>query len=334
MLKIESMHFYKTIFVLLIMFTNSKLFSYEEGIALNGDLEIYYRDYGPKDAEPILLVQGIGGQLINWPEHLIDFLLDNNFRPIVYDNRDTGLSSRIPSDSFSDAKRDNTIVKNYIRYYLRLPIKSDYTLDDMAVDGISVLNKLDISEAHILGISMGGMIAQIIVSSHPERTKTFTLISSTASTPSPFNGPTRKVRKLLMNRTKNPNSTVDERVARSRKIFTEIGYQGIDLNTEEFYNNVSISIERGGKDDTGFGRQLNAILASQNRLDKVKSISAPTLIIHGLEDPLIKVKNAHKANKLIKGSKLIIIDDMRHLIEPPVFNQFKDDLLEHLEKNK
>ena len=334
MLKIESMHFYKTIFVFLIMFTNSKLFSYEEGIALNGDLEIYYRDYGPKDAEPILLVQGIGGQLINWPEHLIDFLLDNNFRPIVYDNRDTGLSSRIPSDSFSDAKRDNTIVKNYIRYYLRLPIKSDYTLDDMAVDGISVLNKLDISEAHILGISMGGMIAQIIVSSNPERTKTFTLISSTASTPSPFNGPTRKVRKLLMNRTKNPNSTVDERVARSRKIFTEIGYQGIDLNTEEFYNNVSISIERGGKDDTGFGRQLNAILASQNRLDKVKSISAPTLIIHGLEDPLIKVKNAHKANKLIKGSKLIIIDDMRHLIEPPVFNQFKDDLLEHLEKNK
>ena len=334
MLKIESMHFYKTIFVLLIMFTNSKLFSYEEGIALNGNLEIYYRDYGPKDAEPILLVQGIGGQLINWPEHLIDFLLDNNFRPIVYDNRDTGLSSRIPSDSFSDAKRDNTIVKNYIRYYLRLPIKSDYTLDDMAVDGISVLDKLDISEAHILGISMGGMIAQIIVSSHPERTKTFTLISSTASTPSPFNGPTRKVRKLLMNRTKNPNSTVDERVARSRKIFTEIGYQCIDLNTEEFYNNVSISIERGGKDDTGFGRQLNAILASQNRLDKVKSISAPTLIIHGLEDPLIKVKNAHKANKLIKGSKLIIIDDMRHLIEPPVFNQFKDDLLEHLEKNK
>ena len=131
------------------------------------------------------------------------------------------------------------------------------------------------------------MIAQIIVSSNPDRTKTFTLISSTASTPSPFNGPTRKVRKLLMNRTKNPNSTVDERVARGRKIFTEIGYQGIDLNTEEFYNNVSISIERGGKDDTGFGRQLHAILASQNRLDKVKSISAPTLIIHGLDDPLV-----------------------------------------------
>ncbi len=334
MLKIESMRFYKTIFVLLIMFTNSKLFSYEEGIALSGDLEIYYRDYGPKDGEPILLVQGIGGQLINWPEHIIDFLLENNFRPIVYDNRDTGLSSRIPSDSFYDEKRNNTIVRNYIRYYLRLPIKADYTLDDMAIDGISVLDKLNISEAHILGVSMGGMIAQIMVSSYPERTKTFTLISSTASTPSPFNGPTRKVRKLLMDRTKNPNSTIDERVTRSRKIFTEIGYQGIDLNTEEFYNNVSTSIERGGNDDTGFGRQLNAILGSQNRIDKVKSISAPTLIIHGLEDPLIKVKNAYRLNKLINTSKLIIIDDMRHLIEPPVFDQFKEDLLEHLKTNK
>ena len=317
-----------------MIITNTKLFSYDEGIATNGSLEIYYRDYGPKDGMPILLVQGIGGQLINWPEHLIDFLLENNFRPIVYDNRDTGLSSRIPSDSFGDDKRDNTIVKNYIKYYLRLPIKSDYTLDDMAVDGISVLDKLDISEAHILGISMGGMIAQIIASSHHERTKSFTLIASTASTPSPFNGPTRKVRKLLMDRTRNPNSTVDQRVARSRKIFAEIGYQGIDLNTEEFYKNISESIERGGNDDTGFGRQLNAILGSQNRINKVKSISAPTLIVHGLQDPLIKVKNAYRANKLIKDSKLIIIDDMRHLIEPPVFDQFKKDLLEHLKKKK
>ena len=137
-----------------------------------------------------------------------------------------------------------------------------------------------------------------------------------------------------MDRTKNPNSTIDERVTRSRKIFTEIGYQGIDLNTEEFYNNVSTSIERGGNDDTGFGRQLNAILGSQNRIDKVKSISAPTLIIHGLEDPLIKVKNAYRLNRLIKTSKMIIIDDMRHLIEPPVFDQFKEDLLEHLKTNK
>ncbi len=179
---------------------------------------------------------------------------------------------------------------------------------------------------------MGGMIAQIIASSYPDKTKTFTLIASTASTPSPLNGPTRKVRKLLMDRTKNPNATIDERVNRTRKIFGEIGYQGIDLNTDEFYEEVSNSIERGGTNDTGFGRQLTAILGSENRLNKVKSIQAPTLIIHGKDDPLIKVKNAYKTNKLIDNSNLIIISDMRHLIEVPVFNQFKDDLLKHLDR--
>ena len=312
------------------MFTNSNLFSYEEGKALNQDIEIYYRDYGPIDAEPILLVQGLGGQLVNWPQHLIEFLIENNFRPIVFDNRDTVLSTRIDSYSFSDEKRSNTIVRSYIRYYLRLPIESEYTIDDMANDAIAVLDELNISRAHVLGISMGGMIAQIVASTHSDRTKTFTLIASTASTPSPLNGPTRKVRKLLMDRTKNPNSTIDQRVNRTRKIFSEIGYQGIDLNTDEFYQDISSSIKRGGNDDTGFGRQLTAILGSENRLDKVKSIKAPTLIIHGKEDPLIKVKNAYKTNKLIKDSKLIVISDMRHLIEPPVFDQFKQDLLKHL----
>ena len=323
------MHSYKFL-ILIIMFTNSNLFSYEEGKALNQDIEIYYRDYGPIDAEPILLVQGLGGQLVNWPQHLIEFLIENNFRPIVFDNRDTGLSTRIDSDSFSDEKRSNTIVRSYIRYYLRLPIESEYTIDDMANDAIAVLDELNISRAHVLGISMGGMIAQIVASTHSDRTKTFTLIASTASTPSPLNGPTRKVRKLLMDRTKNPNSTIDQRVNRTRKIFSEIGYQGIDLNTDEFYQDISSSIKRGGNDDTGFGRQLTAILGSENRLDKVKSIKAPTLIIHGKNDPLIKVKNAYKTNKLIKDSKLIVISDMRHLIEPPVFDQFKQDLLKHL----
>ena len=320
----------KFFLILVLMFTNSKLLSFEEGIAQQNNIEIYYRDYGPIDGDPILLVQGIGGQLINWPHHLIEFLIQNNFRPIVFDNRDTGLSTKIESDMFDDDNRTNTIIRSYIRYYLRLPIESDYTLDDMANDAISVLDTLNIDKAHILGISMGGMIAQIIASSYPDKTKTFTLIASTASTPSPLNGPTRKVRKLLMDRTKNPNATIDERVNRTRKIFGEIGYQGIDLNTDEFYEEVSNSIQRGGTNDTGFGRQLSAILGSENRLNKVKSIQTSTLIIHGKEDPLIKVKNAYKTNKLIPNSNLIIISDMRHLIEVPVFNQFEDDLLKHL----
>ena len=329
MLKTESKISIKTkLLILAIMFTNSNLFSFDEGIAKSGNIEIYYRDYG--HGEPILLVQGIGGQLINWPQHLIEFLIENNFRPIVYDNRDTGLSSRIQNDSFNKDNVNNTIFRNYIRYYLRLPIKSEYTIDDMADDGVSVLDHLNIENAHILGISMGGMIAQIMASSYPEKTKTFTLIASTASTPSPFNGPSKDVRRLFIERTKNVDATIEDRINRTKKLFKLIGYQGIDLDTQEFSDNVKLSIERGGVDDTGFGRQLTAILGSKNRIEKVRSISAPTLIIHGKEDPLIGVKNAYRSNKLIEGSKLVIIDNMRHLIEPPVFDQFKSDLLAHL----
>lgn len=306
--------------------------SFEEGSVFNEDVKIIYRDYGPKDAEPILLVQGLGGQLINWPDHLIDFLISNNFRPIVFDNRDTGLSSRLTDDRFAEGNRSKTINSTYLKYYFRLPINPPYTLDDMASDAILILDKLDIDKTHLLGMSMGGMIAQIIAANHPERINSFTLIASSISAPSPLNGPTRDVRKLLMKRSANPYSTNDERIERSKKIFSLIGLEGYDLDTEEFYNKSIESIERAGPDDTGFSRQIMAILGSKNRIKKVKSIKANTLIIHGKEDPLIKVKNAYKTNKLIKNSSLIILPNMRHLIEPPVFDLFKDDLLAHLNK--
>ena len=306
--------------------------SFEEGSVFNEDVKIIYRDYGPKDAEPILLVQGLGGQLINWPDHLIDFLISNNFRPIVFDNRDTGLSSRLTDDRFAEGNRSKTINSTYLKYYFRLPINPPYTLDDMASDAILILDKLDINKTHLLGMSMGGMIAQIIAANHPERINSFTLIASSISAPSPLNGPTRDVRRLLMKRSANPYSTNDERIERSKKIFSLIGLEGYDLDTEEFYNKSIESIERAGPDDTGFSRQIMAILGSKNRIKKVKSIKANTLIIHGKEDPLIKVKNAYKTNKLIKNSSLIILPNMRHLIEPPVFDLFKDDLLAHLNK--
>jgi pimeloyl-ACP methyl ester carboxylesterase len=306
--------------------------SFEEGVVFNEDVKIIYRDYGPKDAEPILLVQGLGGQLINWPDHLIDFLISNNFRPIVFDNRDTGLSSRLTDDRFAEGNRSKTINSTYLKYYFRLPINPPYTLDDMASDAILILDKLDIDKTHLLGMSMGGMIAQIIAANHPERINSFTLIASSISAPSPLNGPTRDVRRLLMKRSANPYSTNDERIDRSKKIFSLIGLEGYDLDTEEFYNKSIESIERAGPDDTGFSRQIMAILGSKNRIKKVKSIKANTLIIHGKEDPLIKVKNAYKTNKLIKNSSLIILPNMRHLIEPPVFDLFKDELLAHLNK--
>ncbi|MDB2704598.1 alpha/beta hydrolase [Gammaproteobacteria bacterium] len=325
------MHIYK--FLFLLMFTSPFLHSFEEGFISNNGVDIAYRVYGSENNKPILLVQGLGGQLINWPEHLIDFLIENNFRPIVFDNRDTGLSSRFTDDRFTEGNRSKTINSTYLKYYLRLLINPPYTLDDMATDAIKILDKLNIDKAHLLGISMGGMIAQIIAANHSDRINTFTLIASSISAPSPLNGPTRDVRRLLMKRSANPYSTNEERIERSKKIFKLIGLEGYDLDTEEFYNKSIESIERAGPDDTGFSRQIMAILGSKNRIKKVKSINAKTLIIHGKEDPLIKVKNAYKTNKYIKNSNLLILPKMRHLIEPPVFDLFKQDLLTHLNNN-
>jgi len=142
------------------------------------------------------LVHGLGAQLVHWPEHLIDFLKEHNYRPITYDNRDVGLSSRFVGEP--------AFVLDYIKYFLRLPLKSEYTIDDMAEDGIKLLDSLGIEKAHILGTSMGGMIAQIISAQYSERVKSLTLIASTASTPSPLNAPTSEVRELMMQRSKNP----------------------------------------------------------------------------------------------------------------------------------
>ena len=297
---------------------------YDEGFAETNGVKIFYRDYGPKDADPILLVHGLGAQLVHWPEHLINFLLDNNLRPITFDNRDAGLSSRF--------KKKPSIVLGYLRYFFRLPIKSEYTLNDMAKDGIDVLDHLDISKAHILGTSMGGMISQIICAKYPNRVKTFTLIASTASIPGPFNGATKEVREMMVSRSQSTNPTMDEVYQRELKWVGLIGMQGKNIDTPKFKEDTINNFNRikDVKDGYGYARQLTAILSSKNRIKKVKSIKAKTLLIHGKFDPVLNVKNSYFMNKLIANSELIVIPNMRHLIEEETLNQFKDKLKLHL----
>jgi pimeloyl-ACP methyl ester carboxylesterase len=300
------------------------MYAFEEGYSDNNGVKIYYRDYGPVDADPIILVQGLGGQLTQWPDNLIDLLKDNNFRPIVYDNRDIGLSTK-----FQGSPNYTT---DYVKYIFRLPLKSEYSIDDMGLDGISVLDTLNIKSAHLLGMSMGGMIAQIIAANHPERVKSFTLIASTAATPSPFNSPTREVRNLILDRSITKNASYEDRYQRAVELIKVIGMEGYEFDTPEFKEQAIENMKRS-KDDTGFSRQLLAILASKNRFKKIQSINTPTLIVHGEDDPLLKVKNAYKMHKLIPASELIIIEDMRHLIEQPILDQFKDRLIIHLKTN-
>ena len=298
--------------------------NYQEDYAEENGVKIAYRDYGPEGAEPILLVHGLGAQLVHWPAHLIDFLIENNYRPITYDNRDAGLSTRFFGKP--------AFALDYLRYYFRLPMKSEYNLDDMSKDGISVMNKLNIDKAHILGTSMGGMISQIICSIYPDRVKSFTLIASTASVPGPFNGPSKEVQQVMMNRSKMQNASMEDVYQRELKWVSLIGMAGRDLSTPEFREDVIANYNRAKHKADGFGyaRQLLAILSSKDRISRVKSIKTPTLIIHGQNDPVIGVKNAYRMHKLIQGSKLIVIPNMRHLIEEEILDQFKQDLLVHL----
>ena len=152
-----------------------------------------------------------------------------------------------------------------------MPIESEYTIDDMAEDGIKLLEALHIKQAHVLGTSMGGMIAQIISAQYPEKVKSFTLIASTASTPSPLNAPTKAVRDLMMERSKNPNASIEEVLEREIKIIGLIGMEGRVVDTPEFRSETIKNFDRA-QDGSGYARQLLAILASKGRLDKIKKI--------------------------------------------------------------
>ena len=296
---------------------------YEEGYAKDSNIKIYYRDYGPANGIPILLVMGLGGQLTFWPPYMIKFLQQKGYRPIAYDNRDMGLSSRFKSNP--------TFLANILKYYFYLPIKSEYKLDDMANDAVVLLDKLKISKCHAIGMSMGGMISQILVSNHQERFYSYTQIASMVAVPSPQNGPNFSVIKLLGERAFK-DATKDERIDRTIRLVSTIGMKGFDYDNPEFKQEVNETIQRS-PDDSGFIRQMAAILGTKNRINKVKTISIPTLIIHGKTDPLIKVKNAFHTHKLIKNSNLKVIKNMGHLIEEPIFDQFKIDLINHLDIN-
>ena len=312
---------YRKLFSSLLLFC-IHVSSFEEGFAKNKSINIAYRDYGPVNATPILLVTGLGAQLTLWPEFLIKDLQENNFRPIVFDNRDVGLSTRFSSEP------SQTL--NYIKYFLFIPINSEYTIEDMASDGIAVLDHLEIDSAHILGMSMGGMISQVLVAQYPLRSKSFTMISSTASTPNPFNGPKFKVTQQLLKRSAAKDD-IEGRIDQSIKLFELIGTPGKSYETPQFRNNMRAYIERGG-DDGGFLRQMAAIIGSQNRKELLRSINTPTLIIHGDVDPLIKVKNAYSAEKLIQSSELEIIEGMGHMLDEESYDKFKIALIDFLNK--
>lgn len=296
-----------------------------ENYADNEGIKIFYVDYGPKNHEPILLVQGLGGQLTFWPDELISLLQENGFRPIVYDNRDVGLS-----DGFEEYGRPN-FIWNYIKFYTGLPLKSVYSLADMASDGIAVLDDLELKESHLLAMSMGGMITQRMVADNSDRFKSYVLIASMARTPDLQTGPKGELKKLIEDRSFR-EQTIEERLDRSLKMYKILGTPGTEINEEEFRKNALFNIERSSN-ETGFTRQLIAILADRDRYDEVRSINIPTLVIHGKLDPLIPFEEGKETADMIPNSQFLPVDIMSHLIDKPVLEIIEEPLVQFLSEN-
>ena len=301
------------------------VFSEDEGYATNGDVQIYYKDFGPENNTPVLLVMGLGGQLTYWPQFFIEFLQENGYRPIVYDNRDVGLST-----SFKEYGRPN-FIWNYVKFYTGLPIRSTYSLGDMANDGLAVLDHLSIDKSHLVGMSMGGMISQHLASNNEERFYSLTLIASMAKTPDASTAPKGRLAKLLNDRSRR-EKTIEKRIERAVEIYSILDAGNTDFDTPEFKQGVIDNINRS-KEDSGFSRQLLAILADKSREESVRNITLPTLIIHGELDPLIPFKEGLNTHKLINSSTFVPVKDMGHLLTQKSLDNFNSEIIVHLDSN-
>jgi pimeloyl-ACP methyl ester carboxylesterase len=301
------------------------VFSEDEGYATNGDVQIYYKDFGPENNTPVLLVMGLGGQLTYWPQFFIEFLQENGYRPIVYDNRDVGLST-----SFKEYGRPN-FIWNYVKFYTGLPIRSTYSLGDMANDGLAVLDHLSIDKSHLVGMSMGGMISQHLASNNEERFYSLTLIASMAKTPDASTAPRGRLAKLLNDRSRR-EKTIEKRIERAVEIYSILDAGNTDFDTPEFKQGVIDNINRS-KEDSGFSRQLLAILADKSREESVRNITLPTLIIHGELDPLIPFKEGLNTHKLINSSTFVPVKDMGHLLTQKSLDNFNSEIIVHLDSN-
>jgi len=267
-----------------------------ERIARVNDLDIAYEAFGDPGDAPLLLVMGLGAQMVLWREELCELLAERGFFVIRFDNRDVGLSSKTAGRP-----------PNVWPAFLGRRVAAAYTLDDLADDAVGLLDELGIEAAHVVGASMGGMIAQTIAARHPARVLSLTSIMSTTGD--------RKVgrarRRMLPILLRRPRPGRETNVARAARVFRAIGSPGFAFDEEGVREVAGRSYDRCFH-PAGAAHQLAAILASGDRTPALRSIRAPTLVIHGKDDPLVGVSGAKATAKAIPDAELMLIDGMGH----------------------
>jgi pimeloyl-ACP methyl ester carboxylesterase len=287
-------------------------------IARANGLDICYEIFGDAQAEPMLLIMGLGAQMILWDDAFCEQLAARGFRVIRFDNRDIGQSSKL-----SGGKRLTAVELLKLRF-LKIPVAAPYRLRDMAEDTIALMDGLGIRAAHLVGASMGGMIAQEIAISFPERVRSLTSIMSTTGNPK-VPPPTRQATAMLM---APPPTTRDEYIARFAQNWKV-------LRAGSFPEDEALDRSRAercwdrGLNPAGVGRQLRAILASGSRKERLRSVTAPTLVIHGTVDPLVHPMGGRDTAASIPGAKLMMIAGMGHALPVPMWPQIIDAIDKH-----
>jgi proline iminopeptidase len=275
-------------------------------IDTNG-VTLFYEALGNPADPPLLLVMGVGTQLTGWPDSFCQALVDQGFFVIRFDNRDIGLSSKLTQFGVPNLK--TAIMKSLFR----MKLKPAYTLNDMATDTVGLLDGLGIAKAHLVGASMGGMIAQIVAAEHPQRILSLTSIMSTSGRRG-LPVAKKSVSKAMLTPARNP-ADMDEMVKRSVHILQMIGSPRYPVPVEATTERVIANMNRSMSPD-GYARQMLAILAAGDRTSQLKSIHVPTLVIHGASDPLIPIACGRDTADLIPGATFRKIDGMGHNFPP------------------
>ncbi len=262
-----------------------------------GAVELAFVKFGDPADPPVLLVMGLGTQMLAWPDGFCRLLADRDLFVIRFDNRDIGLSTHLhdapPPDVMAAMTGDTS--------------SASYTLSDMAADTVALLDALGLRSAHVVGLSMGGMIAQVVAIEHPERVLTLTSIMSTTGDPS-VGGATQEALGALL---APPASTREEAQQRAVTTYRVIGSPGYPLDEDSLRERAGTSFDRG-HDPAGVGRQLMAILASPDRTARLGEVRVPTLVLHGDGDLLVDVSGGHATAAAIPGAELAVVEGMGH----------------------
>jgi pimeloyl-ACP methyl ester carboxylesterase len=281
-------------------------------IEANG-ITLEYDSFGQETNPTILLIMGLGTQMTAWPTSLCEGLAGKGFHVVRFDNRDVGLSEKFGGQEV------DSMFKLRLKSLFGVRPVVPYDLRDMAKDAVGLLDSLGIEKAHIVGVSMGGMIAQVVASFFAERTLSLTSIMSNTGAPLARGPKPHVVRHMFFTRPKSPD--FESALEHTVKTLGMIESPGYPRNEDERRDLIKSGLERAYYPE-GFRRQIAAIVASGNRSRDLAKISSPTLVIHGAEDPLVPVSNGVSTARKINGARLEIIEGMGHDLPEALVPQF------------